>query len=127
MRGGIGLASTPDTEMGMIGDPLTTSDVLARGIHLAVGIDTTCYVGADLFAVTRGLMLEMRRQRVEFTARQGLELLTVGAANAVGEAANLGTLTPGKRGDLVVVRPDPARARSRRCCSTAGRAMSISC
>jgi cytosine/adenosine deaminase-related metal-dependent hydrolase len=77
--------------------PLT--QMLERGIRVGVGTDSAASVSPlDLFAEARAAA-EIGR----LSAEQGLELITVSAARALGLEREIGTLAPGKWADLVVL------------------------
>jgi cytosine/adenosine deaminase-related metal-dependent hydrolase len=59
-----------------------------------------------MFAIMKAIQnVENARARDEFklTARRVLELATIGGARSMGLDATIGSLTPGKRGDLILV------------------------
>ena len=63
----------------------------------------------DLFEEMRFAVLAQRARsrRIEaMTARDALEMATIGGARALGMEARIGTLTPGKQADLIAVRLD---------------------
>lgn len=109
-RAGIGLATTPGTESGMGLGPLMGRRLVEHGGHAALGVDTTCYTQSDLLGQARTL-LETERRELMWSARGALELATITGARAVGLGDVVGSLTPGKRADVVVVSPDEIRAR----------------
>lgn len=73
--------------------------MLDRGIPVGVGTDSVASVSpVDLFAEARAA-----REIGRLTAERALELITVSAARALGLEREIGTLAPGKWGDLVAV------------------------
>ncbi|GAA3526261.1 amidohydrolase family protein [Amycolatopsis ultiminotia] len=116
----IGLATTPGTESGMGLGPLMARRLAEHGGHAALGIDTTYYTGSDLLGQARTLLEAERRdaaagsgsvpQDLVWSARGALRMATVDGARAVGLGDEVGSLTPGKRADVVVVAPDAVRA-----------------
>ncbi|MGW0943291.1 amidohydrolase family protein [Streptomyces sp. NPDC002623] len=120
-RAGIGLATTPGTESGMGLGPLMGRRLVERGGHAVLGVDTTCYGQSDLLGQARMLLEAERRdaaaaagsvpQELVWSARGALELATITGARAVGLGDVVGSLTPGKRADVVVVSPDGIRSR----------------
>ena len=92
---------------------------LARWLRtpsLRVGLGTDSAVSnnaLDLFAERRFALLTQRAVREEVeavTARDVVRLATLGGAEAMGLAAQTGSLTPGKRADLITVRLDRPHA-----------------
>ena len=89
-----------------------TAELLAAGIGVGLSADTTALTGnADMFAimkVTQGLANALARDEFALTARRTLALATIDGARCLGLDAVTGSLTPGKRADLIVVSPaDP--------------------
>ena len=84
-----------------------TTDLLAAGIPVGLSVDTTALTGnADMFAimkVTQGIGNALAGDEFAFTARRTLGLATLDGARSLGLGAVTGSLTPGKRADLIVV------------------------
>ncbi|HZA55894.1 MAG TPA: amidohydrolase family protein [Candidatus Udaeobacter sp.] len=83
-------------------------DLLARGVQCSLSVDTTTVGGnADMFSIMR-LMLQLNHLRsmnvLEVQPRRILELATIDGAKDLGIADRVGSLAPGKRADLVLVR-----------------------
>ena len=86
---------------------LTRGGVPLRNISLSV--DVTAQSSADMFAMMRAIVGVARmqtREQYAMVPRQALEMATVAGARNLGLEATVGTLTPGKRGDVVMVRTD---------------------
>jgi 5-methylthioadenosine/S-adenosylhomocysteine deaminase len=86
------------------------NDLLAAGVRLNFSVDTTALSGtADMFSVMR-LAINMAHGQAEqefgLDAERVLELATIESARGLGIAAETGSLTPGKRADLIMVRGD---------------------
>jgi 5-methylthioadenosine/S-adenosylhomocysteine deaminase len=86
------------------------SEMLARGIPLGISIDTSALTGSsNLFGVLK-LARDSENARAEnefkMTARKALELGTIEGARSMGIGDKIGSLTPGKRADLIVINPD---------------------
>jgi 5-methylthioadenosine/S-adenosylhomocysteine deaminase len=83
------------------------AELLAAGVPVGLSVDTTTLTGnADMFAVMKAIQnIENGRARDEFeiTARRVLELATIVGARSMGIDDIVGSLTPGKRADLIMV------------------------
>jgi 5-methylthioadenosine/S-adenosylhomocysteine deaminase len=104
---GCAVALSPFSEL-LIGYGLPkTAELLAAGIRVGLSVDTTALTGnADMFAImklTQGLMNGMAQQEFACTARQALALGTIEGARSLGLDGVTGSLTPGKRADLILV------------------------
>lgn len=81
---------------------------LDAGVSLCLSVDTTALSGnGDMFAIMRMLQnLINGGEKNEFAAkpRRLLELATIEGARALGLSDVTGSLTPGKRADLILVR-----------------------
>lgn len=85
------------------------ADLLAAGLRLGVGTDSVASVAPlDLLAEVRAA-----RALAGLGADAALALVTTGAARALGLAAEIGSLTPGRWGDLVAARLPAATDASR--------------
>jgi len=84
-----------------------TGEFLAAGIPVGLSVDTTALSGnADMFAIMKAIQnIENGRAQNEFKlpARRVLELATIEGARSMGMADRIGSLSPGKRADLVMV------------------------
>lgn len=104
---GASLSLSPYTEMRIgFGFPMT-GEYLAAGVPIGLSVDTPTLSGnADMFAIMKAIQnVENARAHDEFklTARRVLELATIEGARSVGLDAEIGSLTPGKRADLIMV------------------------
>ncbi len=110
LNGGTHISFSPYTEMrtGFGFGPV--SEYLATGVPCSLSIDTVILAGhADMFETMRGIQnQENGRKLSEFAlpARRALEMATMGGARDLGIADKVGSLTPGKRADLILVRTD---------------------
>jgi len=86
------------------------SEMQAKGIPLGISVDTSALVGSsNLFAVLKlARDCENAKAESEFkmTARKALELGTVEGARSMGMGDQIGSLTPGKRADLIAISPN---------------------
>lgn len=124
----LGVALCPATDP-MIGAGLPPVYALLKGgVHLdniSCSIDVTCQSPADPFANMRTLVNSSRIQQVEeskltgdllgiakkglkwaFSYRDAIRVGTLSGAHGLGLSDQVGSLTPGKRADVVLVRTD---------------------
>ncbi len=83
-------------------------EMLAQGISVALGADgAPCNNNLDSFIEMRlaALLHKPRAGTTAMPAMTTLELATRGGAAALGMEAEIGSLEPGKRADLIVVEP----------------------
>jgi 5-methylthioadenosine/S-adenosylhomocysteine deaminase len=104
---GATISVSPFTEI-LVGYGLPqTAEFLAAGIPTGLSVDTTVLSGnADMFAimkVTQGIVNARAHDEFAMTARQALELATIEGARSLGMMDEIGSLTPGKRADLILV------------------------
>lgn len=101
--------------------PCVPARAQAAGISkIGLGSDVSCSTPPDMFAQMR-LWLQYERnernqaspngppRRTTPTCEEALELATVGGARAVSMEEYIGSITPGKRADLVMIRCDSLR------------------
>jgi len=91
------------------------AELAEAGVQLALSTDTTGSRGnADYFAVLRGLALahsQRKDTKLALPPRRLLELATIEGARQLGLESETGSLVPGKRADLILVRTaDPNMA-----------------
>jgi cytosine/adenosine deaminase-related metal-dependent hydrolase len=83
-------------------------DLLKAGVLVSLSVDTTLLSGnADMFAIMKAIQnVENATRQSEFALppRRVLEMATMGGARALGIADRVGSLSPGKRADLILVR-----------------------
>ncbi|PIL20009.1 hypothetical protein P775_11680 [Puniceibacterium antarcticum] len=118
----LGLCTCPDTECGMGLGSLIARRFVDMGGAASLGLDTTSFARADMFKQAR-LMLQVERKRladetgnmpsvIGYNTRAVLELLTLTGARSLGMDAEIGSLTPGKRADLILVKQDELTRRA---------------
>ncbi|MCC4315261.1 amidohydrolase family protein [Streptomyces malaysiensis] len=118
---GVSLCTTPDIECGMGIGPLAARRFRAAGGAAAIGTDLSNYARADVLQQAR-LLLQVERftlaqgsprppRSVGYGVRDALALATLDGAEALGLADTIGSLSVGKRADVVLVRPDPLGAQ----------------
>jgi 5-methylthioadenosine/S-adenosylhomocysteine deaminase len=115
------IATTPTGEASM-GYPLQQIDnFLSAGVTVGLGFDSIALSGnADMFRTMKTVQdTEKIRNQAQYKipSQRVLELATIGGARCLGLDDRIGSLTPGKRADLIMVSllapnmavgPDPA-------------------
>jgi 5-methylthioadenosine/S-adenosylhomocysteine deaminase len=77
--------------------------------NISLSVDVTAQSCADMFAMMRAIVGVARmqtRDQYSLVPRQALDMATVGGARNLGLEDRVGTLTPGKRADVIMVRTD---------------------
>jgi len=100
------LSLSPQTELRTMGFP-KVAEMLAAGVLVSLSIDTTATpCNADMFSQMRvTLSTEMARvENAGLTPRRMLQMATIDGARDLGLADVTGSITPGKRADLALVR-----------------------
>ncbi|KAB2571630.1 5-methylthioadenosine/S-adenosylhomocysteine deaminase [Lasiodiplodia theobromae] len=123
-RSGAGVVSTPETELQMgMGHPVAfrlVDDEPFGCKKVGLGVDVTCSQNNDMVAQARLLLQAQRARDSEEGFKKGkkpplkcprkavdvLRLATQGGADALGVGHLVGSLTPGKRADVVVTACD---------------------
>jgi cytosine/adenosine deaminase-related metal-dependent hydrolase len=106
-QAGAPVSVSPWTELQIgYGQPVT-GELLSAGLPVGLSVDTTMLSGnADLFAVmkvTQACGNGQARHEFALTARDVLRLATIDGARSLGLGAVTGSLTAGKRADIIVV------------------------
>lgn len=101
------IATTPSGEASM-GYPLQQiENFLAAGVNVGLGFDSIALSGnADMFRTMKTVQdsAKIRHQaQFQISSRRVLELATIGGARCLGLDGKIGSLTPGKRADLIMV------------------------
>jgi 5-methylthioadenosine/S-adenosylhomocysteine deaminase len=111
---GTAVAHCPQSNAKLYNGIAPLSQWLAKGVKVGLGTDSVVSNNTlDLFAEMRtALMLQRATVGAEacMTARQAIEMATLGGARALGMAEHIGTLEPGKQADLCVVSVNNVRA-----------------
>jgi len=120
VEAGVTFSVAPENEMTQgHGHPIT-GRLLKRGVAPSIGIDLESIVSSGMPAAGRMALacqraLDNAHARAEtgsipetstVPTRQAMEWITLAGARALGLADRIGSITPGKQADLVVVRAD---------------------
>jgi 5-methylthioadenosine/S-adenosylhomocysteine deaminase len=122
---GSSVTITPEVEMQMgLGLP-PTGAALAAGVNFNIGTDVVTGVSTDMFTQMRFLIQTQRAltndsfhkretmpDKLVMTARQALELATIKSARCLGLDERIGSLTPGKEADIVLLRKSDINMRA---------------
>jgi cytosine/adenosine deaminase-related metal-dependent hydrolase len=90
---------------------LQLPELLEAGVKVSMSIDHTTNYNCDCFGCLRTLMsLHQHRigSRIKLTNKRLLELATIDGARDLGIDDKVGSLTPGKRADLILIRTTDA-------------------
>jgi len=107
--GTVSLASAVEMMMGHGMPPI--QKFLDRGLRPSLSVDVETNVPGDMFNQMRSVISLQRSHatatnKSPVTAREVLEYATVEGARANGLDSKVGTLTPGKKADLIMLRTD---------------------
>ena len=107
-KSGAHVSITPHSEMRYSYALPQFVELLKLGLKVSLAMDTPAVAGSgDMFQAMR-LMMDTQfvrsRDPMSVTARQVLEMATINGAFDLGIADRTGSLTPGKRADLILVR-----------------------
>jgi cytosine/adenosine deaminase-related metal-dependent hydrolase len=122
---GASVSITPEVEMQMgLGLPPTGAALGARA-NLNIGTDVVTGVSTDMFTQMRFLLRTQRAltndtfhqreampDKLTITARQVLELATIKSAQCIGLDRRIGSLSPGKEADIVLLRKTDINMRA---------------
>jgi cytosine/adenosine deaminase-related metal-dependent hydrolase len=98
----------PSSNLKLASGVAPVPEMLAQGVSVALGADgAPCNNNLDAFVELRlaALVHKPRAGAHAMNAWTTLSLATVGGARALGLEAEIGSLEPGKRADLIVVDP----------------------
>jgi cytosine/adenosine deaminase-related metal-dependent hydrolase len=104
-RWGTGVSHCPSSIMLICGGVAPVRELRAAGVPVGLGCDgsaSTDHASLWLEARTALLVARMRGGPTAMSARDVLEMATVGSAACLGRTGELGVLAPGACGDLVV-------------------------
>lgn len=104
----VAVSSSPFTEMAGLAVPTAAVEMAADGVLVSLSIDTTGSPNdSNMFTIARLVMNIGRlttRNALGFNFKTALEMATINGARALGIDGQVGSLTPGKRADLILVR-----------------------
>ncbi|MBU2662537.1 amidohydrolase family protein [Actinoplanes bogorensis] len=113
---------SPRVEMMMGHGFPATGRLLAAGVRPALSVDVTAGVPGDLFGEMRAAIEAERLRRydqllqrgeqpdaVPLTTRQAVEFATIDGARSLGLDDRIGSLTPGKQADVILIRTGRVR------------------
>jgi cytosine/adenosine deaminase-related metal-dependent hydrolase len=103
-----------ELRLGEAGDPRgALLKMLAAGVNVALSVDATSLAPVNLFeAMNVAWNIAIPWQGTDtaelepLSLRRCIELATMGGARALGLADQIGSLTPGKRADVILIRAD---------------------
>jgi cytosine/adenosine deaminase-related metal-dependent hydrolase len=102
---GVGVAHCPSSNQILGGGLAPVAELRAAGVPVGIGCDGSASAdSASLWLETRGALLlgRLRHGAAAMTARDALEMATLGGAACLGRQGEIGELTVGAAGDLVV-------------------------
>jgi 5-methylthioadenosine/S-adenosylhomocysteine deaminase len=116
-RRGVGVSHNPESNMKLASGTAPVPKYLAAGVALGLGTDGAASNNdLDMFEAMRQAAFLHKLQTKDpraLPAAAALEMATLGGARALGMAAEIGSLEPGKRADLIVVGMRRARQTPR--------------
>jgi cytosine/adenosine deaminase-related metal-dependent hydrolase len=115
--GSVSVANEVEMHMGHGYPP--TAKLCRAGIRPSLSIDVCTGIGGDMFTAMRSTLAAQRAreneehldagtdpERLELTSRDVLEFATIDGARACGLDGKVGSLSPGKQADIVLLRTD---------------------
>jgi len=110
---GVGVAHNPESNMKLASGVAPLVSYLRAGVPVGLGTDGAASNNdLDMFEAMRMASFLQKVHTLDpkvASAREMLEMATIGGARALGMADRIGSLAPGKRADLIVVRMTTAR------------------
>jgi 5-methylthioadenosine/S-adenosylhomocysteine deaminase len=110
---GVGVSHNPESNMKLASGTAPVPQLRAAGVPVGLGTDGAASNNdLDMFEAMRVAALLHKLQSNDpraIPAPVALEMATIGGARALGLGDRLGSLEPGKRGDLIVVSMSSAR------------------
>ncbi|MFB9924101.1 amidohydrolase family protein [Amycolatopsis halotolerans] len=100
------LSIAPSVELAMGHGYPPFAPAVEAGLRPSLSVDVEVAAAADLFGPMRAAYQSARYAGASCTVRDILEFATVAGARTLGMADRIGSLTPGKQADLVLLRAD---------------------
>ncbi len=114
-RHGVGVAHNPTSNLKLASGIAPVAEMLRRGVCVGVGTDGCASNNdLDMFEEIRLAALlpkVVTSSPVAVPAQDALAMATIGGARAIGLDHLIGSLEPGKRADIIVVRGDALHSR----------------
>ncbi|WP_226470319.1 amidohydrolase family protein [Luteimonas panaciterrae] len=109
---GVRVAHCPLSNMRLASGVIRMPELLQAGIKIGLGLDGGTNDTTDMFNLMRAAVGLQRASRLSATTpptvAQVLRMATLGGAEVLGLEHEIGSLTPGKRADLIVIDPEAA-------------------
>lgn len=116
-KNGAHVSGSPEVEMQMGFGRSPLGQKLPAGLKATVSVDVPTAIGADLFLQTRILLQRQREQdntdafvatgkpleSLPLKDRDVLAFMTINAADSIGLKDEIGSLTPGKQADIIMI------------------------
>jgi len=106
------VAHNPLSNMRLAAGRMLLPEMKAKGIKVGLGLDGGTNDNSDFFALMKvavGLQrAHAQRADVSPTVPDVLRMATLGGAETLDLQGSIGSLTPGKRADLLIINPDSA-------------------
>lgn len=116
---GVGISATPDTELQMAMGPSVSFRAEAHGCKHGLGVDVACNNPVDMFQQMRLLLQSERNAKhlalpspptvMSHRCEEVLRFATMGGAECVGLKDVIGSVTPGKKADLLITKTTSPR------------------
>jgi 5-methylthioadenosine/S-adenosylhomocysteine deaminase len=110
---GVGVSHNPESNMKLASGVAPVPAYLRSGVAVGLGTDGAASNNdLDMFEAMRTASLMHKLTTGDpraLGAKTALELATIGGARALGMDRQIGSLEPGKRADLIIVKMDAAR------------------
>ena len=102
---GASVAHNPMSNLNLAFGIAPVVDMLEKGITVALGTDGLGSYTQDLFNVMRTTLLihKLKNGPTSITAKKVLEMATIDGAKALGLEKTIGSVTPGKKADLLIL------------------------
>ncbi len=112
-RRNVGVSNNPESNMKLASGTAPVMGYRQAGVNVGIGTDGAASNNdLDMFEAMRQAAFQQKLITMDPTAisaPEALEMATIGGARVVGQQARIGSLEPGKRGDVIVVGLSKAR------------------